>query len=59
MAMVEGGHEADLLGQSSMPLPKTSPLMSPMPATVNGSRLDVLAHLVEVALHALPRRRAP
>ena len=33
-----------------MPLPKTSPLMSPIPATVNGSLWMFAAHLAEVAL---------
>ncbi len=37
------------------PLPKTSPLMSPMPVTVNGSLCDVTAvELAEVQRHALP-----
>ena len=36
MAVVEGGDEPDA-GASSMPLPKTSPDMSPMPATRIGS----------------------
>ena len=38
-----------------MPLPKTSPLMSPMPTTVKSSALGVDAHLAEVALDRLPR----
>ena len=39
---------------SSMPLPNTSPDMSPTPATVIGSRLDVDVDLAEMALHRLP-----
>ena len=39
---------------SSMPLPNTSPDMSPTPTTRNGWRLDVDVHLAEVALHAFP-----
>ena len=38
-----------------MPLPNTSPDMSPTPTTVNSSRLGVDAQLAEVPLHALPR----
>ena len=41
-------------GDSSMPLPKTSPDMSPTPATVKGWRLDVDVHLAEMPLHRLP-----
>ena len=37
-----------------MPLPNTSPDMSPTPTTVNGSLLDVLAQLAEVPLDRLP-----
>ena len=46
---------------SSMPLPNTSPDMSPMPTTVNGSVVDVDAELAEVALDRLPgaARRDP
>ena len=40
---------------SSIPLPNTSPLMSPMPTTVKSSVLGVDAHLPEVALDRLPR----
>jgi hypothetical protein len=36
--VVEGGDEVDLDRARSMPLPNTSPDMSPMPTTVNGSR---------------------
>ncbi len=39
---------------SSMPLPNTSPDMSPTPTTVKGVRLDVDAELAEVALDRLP-----
>ena len=39
---------------SSMPLPNTSPDMSPMPTTVKSSRLGVDAQLAEVALDRLP-----
>ena len=38
----------------SMPLPNTSPDMSPMPTTVEVLVLDVLAELPEVAAHRLP-----
>ena len=38
----------------SMPLPNTSPDMSPMPIAVNGSALAVLAELAEMALDRLP-----
>ena len=38
-----------------MPLPKTSPDMSPTPTTVNSSCLRVDAQLAEVPLDALPR----
>ena len=39
---------------SSMPLPNTSPDMSPMPTTVKSSLLHVVAELAEVALDRLP-----
>ncbi len=39
----------------SMPLPNTSPDMSPTPATVNGVARDIDVHLAEVALHGFPR----
>ena len=38
-----------------MPLPNTSPDMSPMPATVKSVRLRVDAHLAEMPLDRLPR----
>ena len=38
----------------SMPLPNTSPDMSPTPTTVNGVVPDVDVHLAEMALHRLP-----
>ena len=41
--------------ESSMPLPNTSPDMSPIPTTVKSVRLDVDAELAEVALDRLPR----
>ena len=59
VAVVEGGDQADLVASSSIPLPKTSPDMSPMPTTVNGARVDVAAELAEVPLARSPRRRAP
>ena len=37
-----------------MPLPNTSPDMSPTPATVNGVVVDVDVHFAEVALDRLP-----
>ena len=37
-----------------MPLPNTSPDMSPTPTTVNGVLLDVGAQLAEVPLHRFP-----
>ena len=40
---------------SSIPLPNTSPDMSPIPTTVNSSALRVDAELLEVALDRLPR----
>jgi hypothetical protein len=40
---------------SSMPLPNTSPDMSPMPTTVKSCGLGVDAELAEVPLHRLPR----
>jgi hypothetical protein len=39
-----------------MPLPNTSPDMSPTPTHGEGLALDVLAELAEVALDRLPRR---
>ena len=39
---------------SSMPLPKTSPDMSPTPTTVKSSLLHVRAERAEVVLHRLP-----
>ena len=44
-----------MCGDSSMPLPNTSPDMSPMPTTVKSVRLDVGPELAEVALDRLPR----
>ena len=38
----------------SMPLPNTSPDMSPTPTTVNGVVADVDVHLAEMALHRFP-----
>ena len=38
VAVIEGGDELDVLGDSSMPLPNTSPDMSPTPTTRNGWR---------------------
>ena len=38
----------------SMPLPNTSPDMSPTPTTVNGVLRDVDVHLAEVPLDRLP-----
>jgi hypothetical protein len=39
--VVEGRHESDVL-DSNMPLPNTSPDMSPTPTTVKGLGLDVV-----------------
>jgi hypothetical protein len=36
VAVIEGGEQPDLAFDSSMPLPNTSPDMSPTPATVKG-----------------------
>ena len=44
-----------MCSESSIPLPKTSPLMSPTPTTVKSWRLGVDAHLAEVPLDRLPR----
>ena len=41
VAVVEGCDELDRRATGSMPLPNTSPDMSPTPTTVNGWRLDV------------------
>ena len=41
--------------ESSIPLPNTSPDMSPIPTTVKSLALDVGAELAEVALDRLPR----
>ena len=38
----------------SMPLPKTSPDMSPTPRTVKGVRLDIDIRFAEMPLHGLP-----
>ena len=43
-----------MCSESSMPLPKTSPLMSPTPTTVKSCGLGVDAHLAEVPLDRLP-----
>ena len=43
-----------MCSESSMPLPNTSPDMSPTPTTVKSSRLGVDAHVAEVPLHRLP-----
>ena len=38
-----------------MPLPNTSPDMSPTPATLNGVVADIDIHFAEMPLHRLPR----
>ena len=52
--MVEGRDELRWRRDSSMPLPNTSPDMSPTPTTRDGLRLDVDVDLAEMALHRLP-----
>ena len=44
-----------MCSESSIPLPNTSPDMSPTPTTVKSWRLGVDAHLAEVPLDRLPR----
>ena len=43
-----------ICSESSIPLPNTSPDMSPSPTTVNGCGRDVVAELAEVALDRFP-----
>ncbi len=43
-----------ICSESSIPLPNTSPDMSPTPTTVKGVGRDVVPHLAEMALDRLP-----
>ena len=52
--VVERGDQPQVVATSSIPLPNTSPAMSPMPTTVKGSRCTSTCQLAEVPLHGLP-----
>ena len=54
VAVVKGCNQLQAPCESSMPLPNTSPDMSPTPTTLIGWRLDVDVNLAEMALHRLP-----
>ena len=55
VAVVEGGDQPDVALDSSMPLPNTSPDMSPTPTTVKASVWMSTSDLAEMALDRFPR----